>query len=80
MARKQKVLIEKDPENKIDVRVMEQAIVDVAEAAKKLNSSRLTQKAIILLLHDAIGARAISRQQIADVLHAAETLGRTYLK
>ncbi len=80
MAKKKKIVIEKDPENVIDVKIMEQAIEDVANAAKKLNGSRLGRRAVTLLIQDCIGQGRITRSQISDVLDAADQLGKIYLK
>lgn len=63
-----------------DIVILQDTIREVAEAAKKLNNSKLKRRAVIVLLHDAIGTRKITKEQINDVLDAAEQLGKTYLK
>lgn len=81
MSKVKSVKVEKDPENDLrDIVILQQTILDVADYAKKLNNTRLTKNALVILLQDAIGNRRITREQISDVLDAAEDLARKYLK
>lgn len=75
-----KITIKKDPENEIPVEIFEQAIVDISTGFSKFENSRLTKRAIILLVQDAAGSQRVSRQQVQDVLEAAAALAKTYLK
>lgn len=73
--------IVKDPENPKTLQIMEQAIVDCAEGARKLLNSRLDQRAVVLLIQDSCGgAGRISRETVASVLGAAARLDKNYLK
>lgn len=57
--------------------IMERAIVDVAEGARKMLGGRLNQRAIAVLLKDATG---VPMETINRVLDSAARLDRTYLK
>lgn len=75
------VKVIQDPENSLrDVVLLQKTIQEVSDYAKKLNNSGLKQRAIVVLLQDAIGGAKISKTQIVDVLEAAEELGKMYLK
>lgn len=78
--RKTRPRIIKNPEDPIPTQIFQRAILDMSEAAKKLNNGPLKRRAVTLLIQDAVGANKISRTQIELVLDAAEELGRTYLK
>jgi molybdenum-dependent DNA-binding transcriptional regulator ModE len=73
-----KVAIKQDPENEVAIEILGQAIVDVAEGAKKLLSSRLTERAVVTLIQDYLGADArgnkVARRDIERVLAAAADL------
>lgn len=75
-----KTQIVKDEKIQIPVQIMEQSIVDVAKAARQLKNSRITQRAIVLLIQDELGVRNISKDQIANVLDAAAELDKVYLR
>lgn len=69
------------PEPKLTVEQIEEAVVLVAAGAKKLLGSRLTERAVTLLIHDAIPANLRpTRAQIATVLTTAADLEKRYLK
>lgn len=72
-----KIEIEKDPLNEIPVKVFEQAVLDVANAMKKLSESRLNRNAILALVKDSSGWPKSTIGQIMDHL---EAIGETYLK
>ena len=72
--------IKKNPEKPVPVDVMEQAIVEIAARFKKLNASRLSRRAIVLLVQDAAGAGLVSRSAVEAVLDAAQNLDKYYLK
>jgi hypothetical protein len=54
--------------------ILASAIVDVAAAARKLLASRLTKRAVVVLLKDSIGT--MSMRDIEFVLDHAATLDR----
>lgn len=55
-----------------------QAIADIGAAARKLMSTRLTERAIITLLHDMSGQ--VKRSDIQMVLHNLQNMDRQWLK
>lgn len=75
-----KVKIVKDGEKVIELQIMEQAIVDVATAARKLLSSKLTKRAILVLIKDSIKGTPMPLKDIEIVLDCAATLDKRYLK
>jgi hypothetical protein len=66
-----------DPEGEVGPEILAKAIVEVSEAAKKLLASRLTRRALLILLKDASGE---SMDVCGRVLDAAADLRRTYVK
>jgi CRISPR/Cas system-associated endoribonuclease Cas2 len=70
----------KDPQNEIPVKIIEQAILDVAAGFKRINSSRLTKRAIIVLIQDSVGMARITKGHIEEILDAATNLDKRYLK
>lgn len=75
-----KLKIEKDPKNEIPTKVLEQAIVDLAAGFKRMNSSRLSKRAIVLLIQDSCGTSYVTKKQVEAVLDSAADLDRRYLK
>lgn len=75
-----KLVITKDKEDPIPVEIMERAIVDVAAGFKRMAASKLSKKAIILLVQDSVGSTRITKRQVGEVLDAAANLDRDYLK
>lgn len=75
---KKKVTIIADPEE--DLEILAESIVQVAGAFKKFNDSRLSRRAIILLIQDRIGSTRINKGQIEAVLDAATELKSAYIK
>lgn len=75
---KKKVTIIADPEE--DLEVLAEAIIQVSRAFQKFNNSRLTKRAIILLIQDRIGVARISKGHIESVLNAAAGLESAYIK
>jgi hypothetical protein len=71
------IKIVNDPNNPEPPEVMARAIVEIAEGARKLLSSRLNKRAVLVLLKDATRE---SMETIERVLNAASSLDRTYLK
>lgn len=75
-----KVKIIKDEENVIDIEIMEQAIVDVATAARKLLNTKLTKRAVVVLIKDSMSGTGIPMKDIEWVLDCASKLDKRYLK
>jgi hypothetical protein len=75
-----KVVITKDKEDEVPVEVLERAILDIAAGARILLNSRLTERAIILLVQDAAGPTYVSKGQVKEVLKAASQLKDHYIK
>jgi hypothetical protein len=75
-----KVQVVKDKENNINIKIMEQAIVDVAEAARKLLNSRLSKRAVIVLIRDSMPGSGMPFKDIETVLDCAARLDKSYLK
>lgn len=56
---------------------LERAILAIGDGMKRINESRLTRDALILLLQD---ATKLGKRDIAYVLNAMDSLEATYLK
>lgn len=67
----------KDEANKVPLVVMEKAIVEIAEGARKLLGSKLSKRAVLVLLKDASGQ---PMNVIEEVLDNAAKLDKLYLK
>lgn len=73
--------INKDPNAPQPFEVMEKAIVEIAEGARKMLAAKLNRRALLVLMQDACGGRgSISKETIARVLDEAAKLDKTYLK
>lgn len=80
MAKDPKVTIVKDSENVIELKIMEEAIIEVANAARKLLASRLTKRAILVLIKDSMTGSGMPMKDIELVLDCAAKLDKRYLK
>lgn len=80
MAKNTKVTVLKDEDNIIEIQVMEQAIVEVATAARKLLNTKLTKRAIVVLIKDSMTGTGMPMKDIELVLDCASTLDKRYLK
>jgi len=74
------IKIKKDEENPESVELLAKSIIQVAEGFAKMLNSPLTQRALIVLLHDGIGQGRISKRQIALVLESLPKLKGWYCK
>lgn len=74
----QTVTVKRNEEKPEPVEVIAQAIIDVSAAFKKVNSSRLEKRAIILLIKDMNPNLTIG--DINSVLYNAAKLEETYIK
>lgn len=70
--------IKQVPENEVAPEILAQSVVEVAAAAKKLLASRLSKRAIVLLIHDHCAGR-VGKGAIEQVLDSAASL-TYYLK
>lgn len=74
------IKIVKNEESPESVELLAQSVIQVAEGFEKLKNSPLTQRALIVLLHDGIGAAKITKSQIQLVLEALPRLKAWYIK
>jgi len=74
------IRIKKDEENPESVELLAKSIIEVAEGFKKFTNSPLTQRALLVLLHDGIGAQKITKAQIKLVLEGLPRLKSWYIK
>jgi hypothetical protein len=74
------VKIKKNEQAPESVELLAQSVIQVAEGFKRVLSSPLTERAIIVLLHDGIGQAKISKSQIKLVLQALPRLKAWYVK
>ena len=65
------------PEVPVAAEVIASAIVEIANGMKTLNSTRLTRRAIVTLIHEHSG---IARKTIEIVLNNLDSLEETWLK
>lgn len=77
---KQPIKVKKNEENPESVELLAQSIVQVAEGFEKVLSSPLTQRALVVLLHDGIGTAKITKSQIKLVLDNLPRLKGWYVK
>lgn len=77
---KPNIRIVKNEENPEPMELLAQSIIQVSDAFKKIQSFKLSQRAIVVLLQDGIGATKISKKQIALVLDNLPRLRAWYLK
>lgn len=71
------IKVVQEPEKEIPAEVIASAIVDIAAGMKKLNTTRLSRRAIVTLIHE---ESRIARRDIEIVLNNLETLEETWLK
>lgn len=62
-----------------------QEISSLSEGVKKLLAGRLTDRALVTLIHDALpiakyGGKVANRSQIKEILQAASSLKELYIK
>jgi len=74
---KQTVTIKTDEENPEPIELIAQAIIDLSDAFKKIESSRLTKRAIILLIKDRC---YVNMKDIEIILDIAPKLKDYYIK
>lgn len=77
---KKNITIKKDEVNPESVELLAKSVVLVAEGFQKVLNSPLKERALIVLLHDGIGAQHITKAQIKLVLEALPRLKGWYIK
>jgi len=82
-----KVIIKNNPENEIPLEIIAEAIVEISKSMEVLKNSRLTQSAILLLIHDncrSVGGKFDKKKptikQILAVIESISTLKNQYIK
>lgn len=77
-----KVKVVQMPDNEIPTEVMADSIVAISAGVKKLLSTRLNRRALLLLIQDAtpaVGRKKIGIKEIDAVLEGMELLEATFL-
>ena len=74
------IKIKKNEENPESAELLAQSVIQVAEGFEKVLKSPLTQRGLIVLLHDGIGQAKITKSQIKLVLEALPRLKGWYVK
>jgi hypothetical protein len=72
-----KTQIKNNPENPIPTEIIAESIVKIADGFEAMNKSKLTEKAVIILLQHSTG---LPMGTIKQVLNAAQDLKRDYIK
>ena len=57
--------------------IVASSVIKLADGLTKMNDSGLTQRAIVLLLHDATG---VNKKEIIKILEAAPLLAERYVR
>lgn len=65
------------PADPIPVEILAQSIKDISEGFKRMDASRLSRKALVLLISEHSG---VGRNQVTYVLNTLAELERIYLK
>ena len=74
------IKIKKNEENPESAELLAQSIIQVADGFAKILKTPLTQRGLVVLLHDGIGIGKISKLQIRLVLDALPRLKGWYIK
>lgn len=77
---KNNIRIEKTDGAPETVALLARSVVQVSDAASRILKMGLTERALIVLLHDAIGAQNISKRQIRLVLNNLPRLKAWYCR
>ncbi len=59
------------------LKIVASSVIKLADGLTKMNDSGLTQRAIVLLLHDATG---VNKKEIIKILEAAPLLAERYVR
>lgn len=79
-ANTKQITVKVNEQNPEPLDILSKSIIDVSDGFDKINKSKLTRKAIVLLLQNAIGTTRITQQNINDVLDYAPKLKGIYTK
>jgi hypothetical protein len=74
------ITVTKDAANPEPIELLAKSIVLVAEGFEQLNRSTLNRRALVVLLHDGIGAGKITKAQINLVLDNLPRLKAWYIR
>lgn len=76
----QVISIKTDQENPEPVELIAKAIIDISKSFEKINKSSLTNRAIVLLLHDILKSKGVGIKEIELVLQYAPKLKHYFIK
>lgn len=74
------IKMKKNEENPESMELLAESVIKVAEGFEKAFKSPLSERAMVVLLHDGIGTAKITKQQIRLVLDALPRLKAWYIK
>lgn len=75
------VTVKQNPEKPVAVEIIAESIVTISQAMRKLRQGQLNDKALLLLVHNAVSpAGTVTRSGVKAVMDAIENLEREYLK
>ena len=81
---KKTAVIEQKQEQPIEIKIIAESIVAISEGVTRLRKGMLTDRAIILLIHDACGTDRAGKKpgkpEIRNVLDAMESLKEMYVQ
>lgn len=73
-------IIKQDKGSEVPIEILAKSIVEVSEAARKMLASRLTKRAICILIKDSMSGTGLPMKDIQMVLDCAATLDKRYIK
>lgn len=71
------VTVKQDPENEIGAEIIAKSIVDIADAMKKINATRLSRRALVILISS---NSKLPMSKVELVLNNLDALADIYLK
>lgn len=74
---KEKTQVIQDPNEEVPAAIVALSIKRIADGYQRMKKAGLSERAIVLLLHDASG---VGKPAIKDVLYALENLKKLYLR
>ncbi len=74
-----KVVVRNNDENPIPTEIIAESIIKISDAITKMKSTKLTERAILILIRDSISGN-IGLGDIKTVLDAAQDLSKNYIK
>lgn len=75
---KQTITVKSNEENPEPIEIIAQAVIDVSDAFKKIENSRLSRRAIVLLIKDRCNGIGIT--EIETILNVVPKLKDYYIK